>query len=183
MLPNPLHPIIAHFPIVLTVLLPFLVVVALVAIHRGMSSFRTWVGVVVLNVLLVLSSWTALVTGEQEEERVEIVVAEQLIELHEEAAESFMGLTVLVLALAGVGLLRGRVGNLARAATAIAALVLLIEGIQVGHLGGDLVYKYGAGQAYIQATGADMQHPLYGVSESHEDDDVDDDDDDDDDDD
>lgn len=176
MLPNPLHPAIVHFPIVLMVLLPFLVVAVLIMIHRGTPSFPLWIGIVALNTVLVLSSWTALVTGEEDEERVESIVAEQFIELHEEAAERFMGLSIIVLGLAGIGLLRGRTGSLARTVTLVAAFVLLVAGIQVGQRGGDLVYNYGAAQVYVQATGADMQNPSHGVQTSHDDDDDDDDD-------
>ena len=66
MLPDPLHPAIIHFPMALMVLLPFLVAVALIAIRRGASGFRTWSGIVVVNILLVLSSWAALITGGEE---------------------------------------------------------------------------------------------------------------------
>lgn len=171
MLPNPLHPAIVHFPIVLMVLLPLLVLLALVLIHRGTSGFRTWAGVVALNFLLVVSGWAALSTGESEEDRVEAVVAEQYIEEHEESAERFMGLSVLVLALSGIGLLKGRVGTGGRVVTALATLVLLVAGIQVGHSGGELVYKHGAGQVYAQLSVPGAQDALRPHASKWDDDD------------
>lgn len=42
MLPNPLHPAVVHFPIVLAVLLPLFVIGALWAIRRGAAPLRAW---------------------------------------------------------------------------------------------------------------------------------------------
>ena len=42
MLPDPLHPAVVHFPIVLMVLLPFVAASALWAIRRGARPVRAW---------------------------------------------------------------------------------------------------------------------------------------------
>ena len=42
MLPNPLHPAVVHFPIVLAVLMPLFVIGALWAIRRGAAPLRAW---------------------------------------------------------------------------------------------------------------------------------------------
>lgn len=152
MIPDPLHPAVVHLPIALAVLAPWVALAALVSIRRGWLPARTWLTVVALHALLAGSAWLAVETGEQEEERVERVVAERPIETHEERAEVFLGLSLAALAAAALGMLRGRAGRLAQVGTLVAALAVLVSGAAVGHTGGELVYRHGAGQAY--ATGA-----------------------------
>ncbi len=71
MLPDPLHPAIVHFPIVLVAFLPGVAVIALVLIHRGAPARGTWAGVVALAAVLSLSAWVSVETGEEHEEAVE----------------------------------------------------------------------------------------------------------------
>lgn len=107
---------------------------------------------VALMVLLVASSWLALETGEQQEEAVEAVVAESAIEAHEEAAERFLWLGATLLVLSSLGLVSGRIGGAARWTGAAGSLLLLAAGVQVGHSGGELVYRHGAADAYVDST-------------------------------
>ncbi|MDX2060965.1 MAG: hypothetical protein SFV24_24350 [Gemmatimonadales bacterium] len=152
MLPDPLHPAIVHFPIVLAVLLPVAAIGALFLIRRGTVTPRLGWGVVTLLALgLFGSSWLAVETGEQQEERVEQAVPERIIESHGERAERFLVLTGATLALAGLGLARGRVGEMGRAVATVATLALLPAGYQVGHSGGELVYRHGAAQVHVAA--------------------------------
>jgi hypothetical protein len=97
---------------------------------------------------LSLSAWIAVETGEQADERVESVVPAAPIETHEEAAEAFLTLSVIVLGVAAVGLRTGRIGQAARALGTVGAIALLGAGWRVGHSGGELVYRYGAASAY-----------------------------------
>lgn len=154
MLPNPLHPALVHFPIVLVTLLPIVAGVTLWAVSRGAKPRRAWLVPVALAAALAVSAWISVETGEQQEERVERVVTEAALDTHAEAAERFLLLSVGMVILAGVGLLENRAGKVARGATVVAALGLLGAGFQVGHSGGELVYKHGAAAAYV-GTGAD----------------------------
>jgi uncharacterized membrane protein len=149
MLPEPLHPAIVHLPIALAVILPLLAVAGIFAIRSAWLPRRAWSLLVVLAGLLVVGSWAALETGEQEEERVERVVAERLIEEHEEAAELFLVLTLVVFAATAAGLFAGRTGDTARVLALVSMLGLLVAGARVGHLGGQLVYEHGAADAYL----------------------------------
>ena len=149
MIPSPLHPAVVHFPIVLAVLLPLVSVVVLILIRKGITARPAWSVVVALAGVLVLSSWLAVTTGEEEEEAVEAVVSEQPIHDHEEAAEAFFLLSGLVLAILAGGLVGGWAGPPARYIGALGSVVLLVAGYQVGHTGGDLVYSHGAAQAYV----------------------------------
>ena len=153
MLPDPLHPAVVHLPLALAALMPPLALLAWLAVRRGWLPRRAWLGVVLLQASLAGGGWLALETGEEEEERVERVVAERFIEDHEEHAERFVGVAAGVLALAAVGVLGGPLGAAARLATGLAGLALLALAVTVGHSGGELVYRHGAAQAYVEAAG------------------------------
>lgn len=150
MIPDPLHPAIVHFPIVLAVLVPFLAAGAFWAIQSEWLPRRSWLGILILQVALVGTVWIATETGEHEEDRVERVVAERHIEEHEEASERFLALAALVLPLAAAGMLAGRVGAINRALTIAFSLVALAAAGAAGHSGGELVYRHGAAMAYAQ---------------------------------
>jgi len=149
MLPNPLHPALVHFPIVFMVLLPVAGLAALWVIRRGAHATRAWFVPTALALALTLSAWVAVETGEDQEDRVEKVVSEQVLDTHAEAAERFLLLSALVTGLVAIGLLRNRAGSAARAVSVVAAAGLMIAGYQVGHTGGELVYRHGAASAYV----------------------------------
>lgn len=151
-MPNPLHPAIVHFPIVLVFLLPILAGIILWTVLKGAPA-RRWAWVVGVAAALSLSAWVATRTGSQQEERVESVVAESAIETHEEAGEQFFILSLIVLALVGAGLAPGRIGGAGRIAGTVAAMLLIIAGWRVGDSGGKLVYTHGAAQAYVSTAG------------------------------
>lgn len=153
-IPNPLHPAIVHFPIALAVLVPAFALAALVAIRAGWVPAHTWLAVVALQAALVGFAWFAIETGEDQEEKVEDVVAERHIEAHEEAAERFFYIAIAAALVSAAGLLQGGRGRAGRAATLVAGLAVLAASVAVGHSGGELVYKHGAASAYTNA-GAD----------------------------
>ena len=144
----PLHPIVVHFPIVLTVLLPIFAFGALLAIRRSATPRRAWYLPLAVAAALTVSAFVATQTGESDEDRVEQVVARGALHSHEEAAERFLVLSGVLLAVAVVGLLHNRVGQAARLVTAAGTLGLVAAGVQVGHSGGALVYREGAASAY-----------------------------------
>lgn len=152
MLPNPLHPAVVHFPVVLAFLLPIFAGFALWTIRRGTAPRRAWAIPLGLSAALALSSWVAVETGEAQTEKVENVVSERPLETHEEAAELFLTLSAGLLVISVAGLVRGKIGTVARVAATVGAAGLVIAATQVGHTGGQLVYRYGAASAY--ATGA-----------------------------
>ena len=170
MVPEPLHPAIVHFPIVLAVLAPLLAAAALWAIHSRRLPARSWLGIVALQAVLVCTAWAATESGEWEEERVERVVAESHIEDHEEAAERFLVLAALVFPLAAAGLLAGPVGAINRALTVALSLAALGAAGAAGHSGGELVYRHGAAAAYVQPGTKETGSPL-AYSEHHDEDD------------
>lgn len=154
LIPTPLHPAIVHLPIALTLLLPVFALGALWAIRRGARPSRAWGVTTALFAALSLSAWAAVETGQAQEERVEDVVAEAPFETHEEAAESFLLLSLGMLGIAAIGLSNGKIGTAARVAGTVGSAILLVAGYQVGHSGGQLVYRYGAASAYTSGATA-----------------------------
>lgn len=153
----PLHPLVVHFPIVFSVLLPIAALVALWTIRKGTLARKAWSIPVALAAALTLSAFVAIQTGKREADRVERVVSERPIDAHEEAAERFLVLSGALLLVAGAGLLPRTVGDAARLATTVGALGLLAAGVQVGHSGGELVYRYGAASAYTNGSGSNAR--------------------------
>ncbi len=156
-MPNvPLHPAIVHIPLGLAFVLPLVVLVLTVLLWRGQLARRAFISVFALQLVLFASGLAALKTGENDEERVERVVAESRIEQHEEAAELFVwgAGAVLVLSLAPL-LLRSRRGQSIAAALATASTFAVAGlGYRAGKAGGELVYVHGAAQAYTQTGSA-----------------------------
>jgi uncharacterized membrane protein len=148
MLPDPLHPAVVHLPIALAVLIPVLAAAFVLAIATGLLPARAWLLVVLLQIGLAASAWVAIETGDADEERVERVVAEQYIEPHEEAAEQLLIAAAVTALLMAVGLLPERLGRTARIAGTLAALVVFVSAVRVGHSGGELVYRHGAASAF-----------------------------------
>jgi uncharacterized membrane protein len=162
MLPNPLHPAIVHFPVVLAFLLPIFALGAVWAIRRGASLRRAWGIPVGVAVALAVSTWAAVQTGEAQDERVERVVAEQPLETHEEMAEAFLTASGVLALIAAAGLIGGVAGRAARVTTALGSVALVVFAARVGHSGGELVYKYGAADAYTTAGGTRLESAASG---------------------
>lgn len=148
MWPNPLHPAIVHFPVVLAVLFPLVVGGALWAIHRSAAPRRAWALAVLAAAALTASAGLAVQTGRAQEDRVEAVVPGDALHGHEEAAERLLALSGVVLLIAAVGLAGGVVGRAGRYVTLLGGLAVLAAGVWAGHTGGQLVYTHGAASAY-----------------------------------
>ena len=159
MLPDPLHPAVVHLPIALAVLMPLVAAGAIAAIARGFLPARAWWAAFALQLALVGSAWLSLETGEADEDRVEKIVAERHLEAHEDAAKWFLGVSGAAALLMAVGLLPGRSGRVGRVAAALASLAVLATAVRAGHLGGELVYRHGAANAYAESGGPAPDRP------------------------
>ena len=151
MIPNPLHPVIVHFPIVFAVILPVAAIVALWLLRRRPQSRVLWALPVLLAVGLAVSSFFAVRTGEAQEDRVEEVVGERVMHGHEEAGERMLLFSAIVAGLALVGLAGGSLGVAGRYLTTAGAVGIALAGYQVGRSGGELVYEHGAASVYVEA--------------------------------
>lgn len=160
MLPDPLHPAIVHFPIVLMVILPISAIVAMWAIGRGTRVASAWLVPLAFAVALSASALVAKETGEDQAHAVRDRVPREFVHTHSESADLFFALSVVVLAITVAGFAKGRVGAPARTVATIAAFGLVAAGYRVGHSGGELVYKHGAAGAAARTDGA----PTVGVT-------------------
>jgi uncharacterized membrane protein len=162
MLPDPLHPAVVHLPLALAAITPLFAALTLLAIRSGRIPPASWLLVVLLQALLVGGAWLAHETGEEDEERVEKVVDEDLIEEHEEASDWVLWMGAAGLAAALLGLAGGRTGGWARAGALAISLLTLAAAVRTGHLGGELVYRHGAANAYLEksagAPAGDLVH-------------------------
>jgi uncharacterized membrane protein len=148
MLPDPLHPAIVHFPIVLVFLLPVFAIGAIWAIRRGTSPVRAWLIPLGFSAALALSSWVAVETGEAQADKVEKIVPHAAMDAHEDAGELFLTMSGVLVLIVGAGFLPGVIGRSARVATVAGAVGLAVFSVRVGSTGGELVYDHGAASAY-----------------------------------
>jgi uncharacterized membrane protein len=146
----PLHPMIVHFPLAISYILPVLIVVFAYMIKNHKMTPKAWLIIVGIQLAVVGSGYISLETGETEEHTVEKVVDKQLIHEHEEAAEIFVGSTVLALVLSiGVFFIRKEIGFPIKLGIAVLGIISGYLAFRTGNLGGELVYKHGAAGAYV----------------------------------
>ncbi|NOY90645.1 MAG: hypothetical protein GXP55_05490 [Deltaproteobacteria bacterium] len=151
-----LHPQLVHLPLALAVLMPFFAAVVAWAWWRKKLPRAAWFLVLGMQVLLAGGAFAAKQAGEEAEERVEHVVAEQVIEEHAEAAEAFVvaaAVTTLPFLLAAFVRKESVALGLA-AVSSLSSCVPLVLAILAGQSGGALVYEHGAANAYIDAAGS-----------------------------
>ena len=148
MLPQPLHPAVVHFPLVLALILPLVIGVTLWVLRGKSIPWRTWSIPLVLSAALAASAFVAVRTGEADEDRVESVVPKGVLHTHEEAAERFLVLTGVLLLVATAGLARGTLGAAARLLTVAGSVVVAAAAVQVGAAGGEMVYGHNAASVY-----------------------------------
>lgn len=145
----PFHPLIAHFPLVIAFILPVLILIFAYMIKISKMTPRGWLVIVGLQLTLVITGYVALESGENEEHLVEKVVAKEFINAHENAAEVFVGSTVIALVISIAAFFLKKEFQIPVQLGVFAASILSCYfGYRAGNLGGELVYKHGAAQAY-----------------------------------
>lgn len=144
-LPDPLHPAIVHFPIVLILLGTFAAAVAVF-----WRRYQLPIVAAVLLALGAIGTWVAVETGESDGGLVENTSSQvqSLLDSHEDWAKRTLTITAIaaVVAAGSVGLVR--FPRAARATGALAAMIALAASYalyETGHRGGALVYKHGTG--------------------------------------
>jgi uncharacterized membrane protein len=152
LMPNPLHPAVVHFPIVLIVLGTAVAVIAIFWRKGYVPAFAA-----ALLLLGALGAWAALATGESDGGLVENTApqTESLLDAHEDWAKRTVTATAIaaVIAIGAAALFR-----YPRAARGVAVAAALASGVaswtvyETGHRGGALVYQHGAGVNTASAT-------------------------------
>jgi uncharacterized membrane protein len=145
----PFHPVMVHFPIALAFILPILILVFAFMIKSQKMSHHAWLVIIGLQIVTTVTGYVALDSGEKEEHAVEKVLDKKHIHHHEESAEIFVGSTVLALVISiAAFFLRKPIQFYLQLGTLLIALISCYLVYQTGHSGGELVYRYGAANAY-----------------------------------
>ncbi|MEI6394999.1 MAG: DUF2231 domain-containing protein [Verrucomicrobiota bacterium] len=145
LIPNPLHPAVVHFPIVLIVLGAAVSILAVFWRRGYVPTFAA-----TLLALGALGAWAAIETGESDGGLIENAAAQvaPLLDAHEDWAKRTLTAAVIaaVIAAGAAALFR-----FPRAARGVAVAAALAAGVaswtvyETGHRGGALVYQHGAG--------------------------------------
>lgn len=147
----PVHPLIVHIPMVITFILPFLIIAFALMIRKNKMNAKGWLIIIGLQSAVVMGGYISLETGETEEHVVEKFVDKKIIHKHEEAAEIFVGASVLALVLSiGAFFLRREIGFPVKIAIAGVTVLAGYLAFRTGELGGELVYQHGAANAYLE---------------------------------
>ncbi len=146
----PLHPAIVHLPIGLALVMPFLAAGLAFAIWRGKLPALAFGIVVGLQAAALGAGFAAYATGGDDQRKVERVVAEKVIEAHEEAAELYLWSQAVALALAaGVLAARGKAVRVALGVAIAASAGVSALALRAGTVGGELVYRHGAASVFV----------------------------------
>jgi uncharacterized membrane protein len=145
LIPEPLHPAVVHFPIVLILLGAAAAIVA--AIWRGGQLPRF---AALLLALGALGAWAAVESGESGGGLLEKGTPrmETLVDEHETWAKRTLAITILAAVAAAGSVVAGRWPRIARAVAVVAAVASAAAAYAVyetGHRGGALVYRHAAG--------------------------------------
>ena len=152
-MPDPLHPALVHFPIVLILLGTGLSILAVFWRKGYVPAFAA-----VLMVMGALGAWAAVASGKADGGLVENTSAAvgTLLDAHEMWAERTLTAAAVaaVIAVGSVALLRRfpRAARGVAVAAAFAAMVAAWTVYETGHRGGALVYQHGAGVNTTSAT-------------------------------
>lgn len=145
----PWHPAIVHFPIALTFLLPFGILIFTILLKKDLMPRKAWLGMILVQMIITGSGYLAMETGEDDEKIVKTVVEKKYIHEHEEAAEKYVGVTVLTLALSvAVYFLAPALQFPIRLGILALSLLACYFAYNAAHRGGELVYVHGAADAY-----------------------------------
>ncbi|EHQ06713.1 hypothetical protein [Leptonema illini] len=102
-----LHPALVHLPVALAFVMPPVMILLAVAVFKKTISEKAWVVAPLLSLLLSGFIYAAMYTGSVDREELEGRVAVEVLDAHEQAAESLL-LTSLACFLFAVFAIKGR---------------------------------------------------------------------------
>ena len=142
MLPDPLHPAVVHFPIVLMIAAPFVTAFVLWKLKGAESHARTWLVVPVLLASVAVSGFVAMQSGEDGEELAEEIVEHDVIERHEDQGKQFFWFALASVVVAAAAFASGQIGSWLRILTLVMTIVGAVLVTRTGHSGGEMVYDH-----------------------------------------
>ena len=152
----PLHPALVHLPLALAFIVPFVALALTWALWKGRVPSRAWIGIVVLQAVLLVSGLVAKNFGEREEDRLKAKIPEAALERHDLTANVFLGASGFTLAAAVLVLVWRRPGALKPLTVVTIAGSVLAAGAAVcaGYTGGELIYVHNAAASYVSGNKA-----------------------------
>ena len=162
LIPNPLHPAVVHFPIVLILLGAATAIVAVFWRRNHLPMFAA-----LLLLLGALGAWAAVQSGESDGGLLDkgSPQMEALADVHETWAKRTFAISIVAAVAAAGSVLAARWPRTARAVAVVAALASAAAAYGVyetGHRGGALVYRHGAGVEVATAGSAVPNVPAAG---------------------
>ena len=147
-----IHPVVDHFTVAL------LIVGVLTDLVGSMMPTRQWLRSMALTLMILgaLAAGSSYLTGDQEADRIWNALgpdAKALLHRHAQMG-TYLAITFGVLALWRIFIAAFAFMAGSRPIYLIIAIVAVVMLGYAGHLGGDLVYNYGAGTALMAAEGA-----------------------------
>ena len=146
----PLHPAVVHLPLGIAIVLPIVATLTLLGVVRNLLPPRAWYLVLALQAVMTLSGFLAVSSGENDEDAVKEIVAEEAVNDHETKAKQFM-LTNNLAVLLSIGALATTAAKIGRLMLILATIGTFLSAgmaMRVGQAGGELVYVHGAASAH-----------------------------------
>lgn len=157
----PLHPFLAHIPLVLALFMPLILWVIIFLIAKKKISTQSWWVAVTIQLLIVIFAYIALSSGENEEDLVAQFVSKRFIGKHENIAEVFSGLSVILLGvMIVINFVQEKIAKNLRIIAAVFSIVPLAFGLYTGRLGGQIAYAYGGAEAYYANDYDESEEPM-----------------------
>jgi uncharacterized membrane protein YgdD (TMEM256/DUF423 family) len=119
----PVHPAVVHLPIAMALTMPPVMILLALAVLKKRIPERAWVMAPLLSLLLSALIYTAMYTGSSDRERLEDRVSMELLDSHEQAAESLL-LASLACLLSGVLAIKGKKAMIFRVIYLISIVLL-----------------------------------------------------------
>ncbi len=144
----PLHPVVVHFPIVLSVIVLVLSLIFIISFYRYGFRRSFWIILVSMQFGMLASSVVSVKLGEKDEERVENSANESVLHDHEEWGEKIPIVAFVAMVLSLLPFFLKKRSILLVSLYCLLACVQLAFVFKAGHTGGRLVYEGGAACVY-----------------------------------
>jgi len=146
------HPLLIHFPLALTFILPFIVIYTIyLEKFKEQDKNQIWYFTIFIMFVISLFSLLSVFTGEMGEEILEKFIPEKHIENHEELGELFAIVNYILMAISIIVLfIPKKVRIFVMIAFLILNLTSVILAIKVGSSGGSLIYEHNAANYLIK---------------------------------
>lgn len=155
------HPLLVHLPIALALVAPVAGAIAIYLTQKKSNLARAaWIGIILWQIILVGSIYTALATGENDEELLGEANQENynIIHEHEERAEIFFIFSIGVVIIATAAIKENKARSVLRSITLLAQISLLFICLWTGHAGGKIVHEHGLSRYLLESNSIQKNH-------------------------